>query len=259
MNPIKKLRSLIQHHLGMEESLAILRDLHAAEVFHDRIQQSSWFTRRQLSPGDYAVDYGFLKTLYNVLSAMKPRRILEFGLGQSSKLVHQYAAHFGAEALTCENSDEWISFFFESENQDGSARAVELADKPDIVDSSLGYPMKIKRLPLEKIEVKGKLTTSYQSVDTVFQGQKFDFILVDGPYGEEHYSRPQIIPLAAENLAGRFCILMDDTQRQGERETLKEVQSILQARGIAFETATHCGSKSHTLIVSPSFRFLCTT
>ena len=115
MNPLKKMRSRIQHHLGIDELLAKARDLHAAEVFHDRIQDSPWFVRQKLSPGNYAVDYGFLKTLYNVLSAMRPENILEFGLGQSSKLVHQYAAHYRANALTCENSDEWIEFFFRGE------------------------------------------------------------------------------------------------------------------------------------------------
>ena len=260
MNPLKKLRSTFQHHLGISELLALSRDLHAAQVFHDRILDSPWFTQQRLSPGNYAVDYGFLKTLYNVLSAMQPRNILEFGLGQSSKLVHQYATHFGANALTCENSDDWISFFFKSENPTTMpVRPSMSADSPVVVDSSLGYPVNIRRLPLAKIKIRGILTTSYQDIETVFADQRFDFILVDGPYGEERFSRPQIITLAEHNLANRFCILVDDSQRPGEQETIAEVESVLRRQNIPFVAATHAFSKSHTLILSPSLHFLGTT
>lgn len=260
MNPLKKLRASIRHHLGIDELLALSRDLHAAQVFHDRILNSPWFTRQRLSPGNYAVDYGFLKTLYNVLSAMQPHDILEFGLGQSSKLVHQYATYFNANALTCENSDDWITFFFQSEHQNTTPIPLPESVDPSItVHSSLGYPVKIRHLPLEKITIRGILTTSYQDVESAFAGQTFDFILVDGPYGEEHFSRPQIISLAEHNLAARFCILIDDSQRPGEQETIAEVKSVLHRRKIPFVTATNSYSKSHTLILSPSLSFLGTT
>ena len=243
----------------MDELLARTRDLHAAEVFHDRILNSAWFVSQRLSPGNYAVDYGFLKTLYNILNSMHPRNILEFGLGQSSKLVHQYAAHFHAEAVTCENSDDWIDFFFQSESGSGAIRSSIHPKNPTIVDSSLGYPVKIRRLPLEKIKIHNACTTSYGGLETAFHDLSFDFILVDGPYGEERFSRPQIISLAESNLAERFCILMDDTQRPGEQETLKEVQAVLCRRKVPFVMETLAFSKSHTLILSPSLRFLATS
>ena len=259
MSPLKKLRSLVRHHLGIDELLSLSRDLRAAEVFHDRIRDSAWFTHQALSPGNYAVDYGFLKTLYNVLSAMQPQFILEFGLGQSSKMVHQYAAFFQADALTCENNDDWISFFFRNENPiPCSSPTPQSFDTQVVVNDSLGYPIKIRRLPLAKIKVHGVLTTSYQDIETVFASQKFDFILVDGPYGEERFSRPQIISLAENNLSDRFCILLDDTQRRGEQETIAEVLSVLRRNNIPFVSSTHAASKFHTIIVSPSLSFLTT-
>ena len=258
MNPMRKLRALVQHHFGTEELLALSRDLYASEVFHDRIRNSPWFVRQQLSPGHYAADYGFLKTLYNVLSAMRPCNILEFGLGQSSKLVHQYATYFHAEAVTCENNDDWITFFFQ--NETASACSVQPNPKePVLIDESLGYPIKIRRLPLEKTKVNNVLTTTYADIESTFRNQRFDLILVDGPYGEERYSRPQIIPLAEVNLSDRFCILMDDTQRLGEQETLAAVEAVLHRRDIPFVSATLQFSKSHTLILSPSLKYLATS
>lgn len=260
MNPINKIRTAIRLFLKIDKILSLTRDLYAAQIFHDRILDSPWFTRQCLSPGQYAVDYGFLKTLYNILTTMQPRNILEFGLGQSSKLVHQYAAHFGANALTCEHNDDWISFFFRSETTDvTSVPPPATFDSPFVVNSSLGYPIKIRRLPLGTIIIRNVPTTSYQDVETVFDGEQFDFILVDGPYGTDRFSRPQIIPLSEHNLAERFCILIDDTQRPGEQETIAEVQSGLRRRNIPFVTCTHPSCKTHSLILSPSLAFLGTT
>lgn len=235
-----------------------IRDLYAAEIFHDRIKESPWFVHQRLSPGRWAVDYGFLKNLYNVLSAMRPRNILEFGLGQSSKLIHQYATHYHADAVTCEHNDEWISFFFQSET-DESVMARGVPDEPVIVDDSLGYPLKIRRLSLERVNIHGTETTAYGGLGGAFGTRKFDFILVDGPVGEKRFSRSQIISLAETNLEERFCIMMDDTERRGEQETLDEVKKVLRHRDIPFESKTFVFSKSHTLILSPSLSFLTTS
>ena len=274
MNPLKKLQAAIRCHLGIDNlryqseglqtglaklspMLPLIQDLHAAEVFHDRIKGSPWFVRQRLSPGGWAVDYGFLNTLYNVLSAMRPRNILEFGLGQSSKLVHQYAAHYHAEAMTCEHDADWISFFFRSEGDSAGGGAIP--DEPERVDASLGYPMRIRRLPLETITIHGVETTSYAGLGEEVANRKFDFILVDAPVGVDRFSRPQIISLAEANLADRFCILLDDTQRSGEKETIGEVEAVLRRRGVPFVTATRTFTKSHTLILSPDLRFLTTS
>lgn len=272
MHPLKKIQSALRLHLGIDNLryqaegiqteiaklkpvLPWVRDLHAAEIFHDRIKDSPWFVRTRLAPGNWAVDYGFLNTLYNVLSAMKPRRLLEFGLGQSSKLVHQYAAYYHAEAVTCEHDADWISFFFQSESDASEGTRVS-PDKSEVVDDSLGYPMKIRRLPLETITIHGIETTTYGGLVAEFANLKFDFILVDAPVGVERFSRPQIISLAEANLADRFCILMDDTQRPGEQETIAEVQEVLRRRGVPFVSVTRSYTKSHTLICSQSLRFL---
>ena len=260
MHPIQKIRTAFRLFLKIDKICSYTRDLYAAQVFHDRILDSPWFTRQCLSPGQYAVDYGFLKTLYNVLTAMRPHNILEFGLGQSSKLVHQYAAHFGVKALTCEHNDDWISFFFRSEAADAtSISSPATADSPLVVNSSLGYPIKIRRLPLETIKVRNVFTTSYRDVEAVFSGEKFDFILVDGPCGTDRFSRPQIIAMAEHNLAERFCIMVDDSHRPGEQETIFEVQASLRIRNIPFVTANRTYCKTHSLILSPSLAFLGTT
>ena len=54
-------------------------------------------------------------------------------------------------------------------------------------------------------------------------GNTFDFISIDGPYGDATgqipFSRVDLIPHLPGCLAKSFCIVIDDFQRQGEKNT----------------------------------------
>ena len=171
-----------------------------------------------------------------MLNSIKPKQILEFGLGQSSKMVHQYANFYQVEAVTCENDDQWISFF--NEGRDGD------------------YNIKIHKMELETILYKGIETLTYKDIDKFIGGKKFDFILVDGPHGSKHFSRSQIVDIARNNLQPSFCIIIDDTEREGEREIIQEVMSALDSSGIHYCRREYRASKNHTLICSQDLKFL---
>lgn len=87
-------------------------------------------------------------------------------------------------------------------------------------------------------------------------GAKFDLIIVDGPFGRPHYSRPQILEIIKTNLSESFCLIIDDTHRSGESETANEVQAILESSGKKCLSKTYSSSKKHTLICSEDLRFL---
>ena len=80
-------------------------------IFNNTISESEWLKYKNFSPGEWAADYGLLYTLYRVLNGMKPKNILEFGLGQSSKMLHQYGKFYNVNVLTCEHDENWIDFF----------------------------------------------------------------------------------------------------------------------------------------------------
>lgn len=207
-----------------------------AHIFNSTIEGCEWLEYKSFSPGRSAADYGLLYTLFRVVSEMKPTNIIEFGLGQSSKIIHQYANYFHAKATTCEHDFEWISFF--NEGRDGD------------------YPIDITKVDLEEVEYKGQKTLSIKDVDVLFAGNQYDFLVVDGPFGSKHYSRSQIISLAEHNLSDRFCIVIDDYERIGEQETVNELLRVLKEKGIKFSCRSYKSSKTHFLICSQDLKFL---
>ena len=207
-----------------------------AHKYHDTVADYEWLKFKGISPGGWAVDYAFCYTLACTLNAMHPHSILEFGLGQSSRLVHQYASFNNIEAITCEHDLEWIDFLKK-----------EVGDK---------YPIKIKEAELEEIEYKGKKTLTYKNIQSIFRETKFDLIIIDGPFGSDHYSRPQAMEVCRNNLTDRFCLIIDDTERIGEQETVEEIEELLNNNGIDFVVANYSSIKKHTLICSRELRFL---
>ena len=120
----------------MERNFRMEQEILSALKFNSTIADSKWFIYKSISPGDTAVDYAFFYTLYRVLSSIKPNNIIEFGLGQSSKMVHQYASYFDKHAITVEHDKEWVDFFLQ--------------------DREGEYKVNIEMLDLETIEYKGE-------------------------------------------------------------------------------------------------------
>lgn len=208
----------------------------AAITFSNAIQNSEWLKYKSFYPGRWAVEYTFLLTLFRIFEHHKFTNLLEFGLGQTSRMVHQYAAFHNVPAITVEHDDEWVEFTRK--------------------DTHNAYPINVKVLPLEMVDYNDYKTRTYQGVKTAFENQKFDFILVDGPFGSEHYSRSQIIPLAENNLAETFCIIIDDCNRIGEQETVAEVENVLKKNGIKYAINKYYGLSDFVVICSENLKFL---
>lgn len=253
MNILKRFKRLVQRKLGIRQlimeqqriaerqnhSIACQQEILKANLLRDTICDSEWLKYKSFSPGGWAVDYGLLYTLYRVLNDMKPKNVIEFGLGQSSKMIHQYGAFYkDSKVLTCEHNEEWIKFFQAEANGN--------------------YPMNIKLLELEKRLWEGYETLVYKGLNETCEDKKYDLVLVDGPFGSEHFSRSQLIDLAQDHLAHRFCIIMDDYERQGEQDTIEAVKKVLEAKQILYCTAVYEASKKHCLICSKDLDFLTT-
>ena len=110
----------------------------------------------------------------------------------------------------------------------------------------------------DNVLYKGYNTLTYKDCLQSFANQKFDFIIVDGPFGSEHFSRSQLIKLVENNLSYRFCIIMDDYERLGEKETIDEVERILQSKTLDYRKSVYAAEKMHILICSSDLEFLTT-
>lgn len=233
-----------------EKLMAVVRDnynasqeLIYAHVFHDTIKGSAWLSPdTPFSPGRGAMGYPALYVLYRVLNEMRPKSILELGLGQSTRMISQYGLwKKECQHIVAEHDPQCIAFFKRSF---------------PIPESTV-----ITNLPLleETVTLNSEIckVTVYAGFVERFQNIKFDFICVDGPCGSDSVSRIDIIKLLPQCLEETFVILLDDFNRQGEKNTAKVICGILQNNGIKHALGSYYGQVGVGVIVSENLKFLC--
>ncbi|SEW18912.1 hypothetical protein SAMN05428988_2916 [Chitinophaga sp. YR573] len=236
---INKFKKILYAFRAVNESVLLNREILKAQVFTSTIENSRWLKNKSFSPGGWAVDYGVLYTLYRILNDVKPKNVLEFGLGQSSKMIHQYSSYFtDSTAETFEHDEEWIQFF-----KDGLAG---------------DYTTNVSVCELEKKELNGFETLIYKNITSHVGNKKYNLILVDGPYGSPRYSRHQIVDLVPQNLDTSFCILLDDYNRIGEQDTFNDICAVLTANKIEYVTGNYLTMKGHAVICSKDLKFITT-
>ena len=206
-----------------------------AHVYHDTISNSSWLNNKSVSPGRWAVSYIVLYVLYRILDEMRPTSILECGLGQSSKLTIQYARATGAKLMICENNPDWLNFF-----------ARQMPDAPDY--TTILDAVNVQIVPPYE-------SRTYHGFSDAIGKTKFNLVLIDGPRGSDHYSRPEILDIV-DNLDTSFVILLDDMNRIGEQETWRMLREKLKSRGIDFREGRYTSDKGLGIICSPDLAFL---
>lgn len=213
-----------------------------SQVFHDTITKSQWLKDKTFSAGRWGVGYAFLYVLYRVLNEVKPQSILEMGLGESTKMIMQYAkSNSIAKHIVTEHDPNWVEFFT---NKNKTPVNTE-----------------IKLLDLETSTYKtDNQVLSYAKFDKVFEKEKFDLICIDAPFGGKaiEYARVDVCRLLPNILLKRFVIMLDDSQRRGETHTAKEIETILTQNGISFKSGRYRGIKENYIVVSEDLAFLCT-
>lgn len=238
---LKMLRDIIAHQVrGYDAIKEVNRkadEVYWSAVFNSAITDSPWFLKKTLNPGRWAASYPFLYILYRIYNEIKPKSILEFGLGETSKLSYQYLEAFPDAKLTIVEQDQnWLDFFS--------------ANIHNVVPNTLV-------LELEHKVVNGHTTKVYKDLIPNVAGNKFDLILVDGPWGSDRYSRYQIVDIVENDLlADRFAIIIDDCHRKGERDTADKVKELLRSKDIKFAEGMYSGVKDTLLICSENYKFL---
>lgn len=212
-------------------------EIYWSTVFNSTIADSKWLKNRSFSPGRWAAGYPMLYLLYRIYDGVKPVSILEFGLGESSKLLYQYKnVHHSADYIIIEQDKNWLDFF-SSNIHDLNAQT--------------------KLLNIDKSIINKHEVYIYKDLLPAIKNKKYDLIVVDGPWGSYHYSRHQIIDIAeADLLSDAFIIIIDDYNRKGEKETAHDLRRVLVRKGISFKEGVYSGSKDTLIICSEEYNFL---
>jgi len=171
---------------------------------------------------------------------MKPKRVLEIGLGETTRIISQYSMeHQNVEHFVVEHDPEWISFF---------TRGFSIPSSTKIVQLPLMYQ------PYKEIES----VRVYKGFKDCFTNGKYDLICIDGPpsYDMTEYTRIDSLSLLPDNLADSFVILVDDYNRDAEQNMVKEIFSKLEESGIPFVSQVYKGLRHTILICSENLKFL---
>ena len=211
------------------------------EIFNQVIKGSTWLKDTAFAAGRWAVGYQCLYAVYRILNEVKPQNILELGLGQSTKLISQYAAACpSVHHQIVEHDPLWMDFFRKNYNLPGNTEMVQL-DREFV-------PYK----EAEKVRV-------FKNFAETFKGQKFDFISIDAPLGGDmkQYARIDVLQLLPDCLAESFIIVIDDAERSGETHTIREMTETLKRNDISFAQGRYSGKKDCVVICSENLKFVC--
>lgn len=216
-----------------------------ANIYNNTVSSSKWLVDKTVSPGRWAAGYPCLYAIYCILDKMQPKRILELGYGQSTRLISQYAkANQQVEHFVVEHDSNWIEFFSKKQEPFTNTRIVELDTE------------RVTYHEAENVLV-------FSGFEEEFSKLKFDFIIIDAPFGAEPdynrkiMSRIDVLRILPTCLERSFVIILDDFERQGERTTAAEIDMILKVSGIEFKTGTYSGSKDTKIWCSRDLSFLC--
>ncbi|MFT4788423.1 MAG: putative O-methyltransferase YrrM [Psychromonas sp.] len=179
--------------------------------------------------------------ILKALLFVKPKKTLELGSGQSTKLLSAYSeSNHDAEVVTLEQDNDW---------------AQRLAP---IISHTYLYS-KLTERSISVANIKHKITTSWYEYIPETQ---YDFIIVDGPDSnhlsnlKSKYSRVGIIEYIPKILSEKFIIVFDDAERYGELMTTKLLTDVLENKNIPFISFSIHGVKSQVVFCSPAYSFL---
>lgn len=212
-----------------------------AQIFNNTISESLWLKDKTFSPGRWAVGYPYLYVMYRVLNETRPKRILELGLGQSTRMIAQYAAAFqDVEHIVVEQDKTWTEFFAQN--------------------TSLSPRTKIVHLPVvETNYLDDDRTLVYQDFEKLCEGKKFDLVSSDGPaHSQSHkYRRVELVKLIPDHLADSFCIILDDFNVQECKNMWAVAKETFSRLNIQYGEGIYHGDKAVSMFTSMDQKFVC--
>lgn len=235
---IKLIKQIIRDYYSSSNSIKInLKEIEWAHIYHDSVRGIPFISNLSLNIGRWAGNYSFFYVLNRILMDYRPKSILEFGLGESTKMVTAHLENnlSDSEHLLVEHDVLWINNFKER--------------------NILSNRTKIVNLPLNQIRINGFESTGYTGLSENVN-KLYDLYIIDGPFGSERYSRYDIIScLESLTEKNEFIILLDDTNRIGEQDTLSDLKNFLMKKNITYHIQEYSGNKSVTVICSEKYKF----
>jgi len=256
---LRKIKNFIWKHSGTAEIIDNVKATRYGIKFAQAIQDCPWIKHKGFSFGEFgwAMDALSMHNLFRILEDVKPKNILEFGLGQSSKMIHQYAEYYKANALTVEHDKDWISYFKNHASQ---------------------INLNIHHVDLEGITINDTKTVSSKNITQIYEDWKMSnnnggegsIVILDGICNsamescwntkeKPYYSRPQLLEFFPSQ-DDSFCVFMHDSESSGNQNTLNLFCKNLTQNKIEYLRKEYNWSlrlkQQHTIVCSKSWKYL---
>ncbi len=234
-------KSFMEDSRSTNELKRKIQELEWAVIFQDSIK-NSWLEHVGLSLGRWAIGYPFAYILFRALEAQKPLNILELGLGESTKIILSYKKQSQdlVRHTVVEASQEWLDFFQRSN--------ADLVGDTELIHLEYQFS---KFRDFQDVRV-------FNGFEEKFKNKKYDLICIDTPLGGDmkEICRVDILSIIPISLNTTFVILLDDFNRQTEKNLAKLIFEELDKNQIAYVSGTYDGEKSTLLIASPDLAYL---
>jgi hypothetical protein len=223
-----------------DDLLKEIQEIQWAHIFHDSIKDLDFLNTTSINVGRWAGNYSFFYILGRILKDFQPKSILELGLGESSKFISSFLNNCLKQTshTVVEQDEEFIKYY---KRRNTGLQASNII-----------------HLPLQEKHTESHKFFGYRDVENIIK-QKFELYLVDGPHGSDRFSRYDIVNLlSAMESNDEFIVLIDDTNRKGERDTLESVMNLLSKKNITYFHSDYQGNKTNSVVATSKYKF-CTT
>lgn len=238
---IKKIKRVFNElKVNQTKIIAQNNELLWSSIFHDSIKGKPHLENLSLNIGRWAGNYAFFYVLNRILNDYQPKRILEFGLGESSKFVSTFLEHElpSSNHLIIEQSEDWKESFG--------------------MRFKLFKNSQVLVCPLEQRMIQGFASNFYKDLDIVVDGV-FDLYIVDGPFGSKNFSRYDIVDMMQRvDQNNEFIIIFDDFNRKGEKDTFNALLDLFKEKDITIHSMSYSGDKDVMVLGTEKYKFITT-
>lgn len=170
----------------------------------------------------YSLNADTIVDILNDIILYKRKSIVEFGCGIGTiyiaKLIQMH--DLDIKFVSIDSDQEWINTLKDMLIKEDLLQYVELV-QADILET---------KEYVHKTQNKWYDNTVINEVGKRLN--KIDMIIVDGPYGPIcDYARFSALPILKEFLDEKYCVLLDDTNREVEQDIFKEWENTLGVTG----------------------------
>lgn len=198
----------------------------------DLSRRTPWLEEVPLaSPTGGTASFTQLYVLLSVLREGTIQRALELGVGRSSLLFDQYCREFRAQIVHVDHDKVWLD------------REVTHGDRVTAIHS-----------PLRPARVSGKCIQWYSCPRP---HGCFDLVLIDGPpawTSTSRFDRLGALNWIPEVLAPEHVLIIDDSNRPGERLLVQQVEQRILHGAFRSEARQLVGRSTLTVLATPKYQ-----